>query len=107
MTKLPLLSTPNVCLLSQAELADDGTVSLDVRLLEIAKEISSVTDHLLKSAAAVEVLLVGLQVRGQIGDASGQNCDLHLGRTCVTLMGSIGFDQAQLFFLLHGNFHLS
>ncbi len=98
---------PKERLFSQSQLADDCAVTLNVNLLQVVEQISSVTDHLLKSAAAVEVLLVGLQVRGQIGDASGQNCDLHLGRTCVTLVGSIGFDQAQLFFLLHGNVHLS
>ena len=104
MTKLPLLSTPNVCLLSQAELADDRAVTLDVVLLQVVQQTSSVTNHLLQTAAAVEVLLVSLEVLGQVSDAVGQDSNLYLGRTCVTLVGSVLLDDVELCFFLHGIF---
>ena len=94
-------------LFSESELADDRAVTLDVNLLQVVEQVSSVTDHLLQTAAAVEVLLVGLQVRGQVVDASGQNCDLNLGRTGVSFVGSVLFNQCELFVFLHGIFHLS
>ena len=107
MTECRCSSLPLFALLSQAELADDRAVTLDVVLLQVVQQISSVTDHLLKTAAAVEVLLVGLEVLGQVGDAAGQNCNLYLGRTGVSFVGSVLLNQAEFFFLLHGFFHLS
>ena len=94
-------------LLSQAELADDRAVTLDINLLQVVEQVSSVTDHLLQTAAAVEVLLVGLQVRGQVVDASGQNCDLNLGRTGVSFVSCVLLNDAELFVFLHGFIHLS
>ena len=104
---MPLLSTPMIVLLSQSQLADDRTVTLDVSLLQIVQKVSSVTDHLLKTAAAVEVLLVDFQVLGQVSDAAGEDRDLNLGRTGVSLVGCVLLDEAELFFFLHGFFHLS
>ena len=104
MTKLPLLSTPNVCLLSQAELADDRAVTLDVVLLQVVQQTSSVTNHLLQTAAAVEILLVSLEVLGQVSDAVGQDSNLYLGRTGVALVGSVLLDDVEFYFFLHGFF---
>ena len=104
---MPLLSTPMIVLLSQSQLADDRTVTLDVSLLQVVQKVSSVTDHLLKTAAAVEILLVGSQVLGQVSDAAGEDCDLNLGRTGVSFVGCVLLDQAELFFFLHWFFHLS
>ena len=91
-------------LLSQAELANDRAVTLDIVLLQVVQQTSSVTDHLLKTAAAVEVLLVDFQVLGQVSDAVGQNSNLYFGRTCVALVSSVLLDDAVLEFLLHGIF---
>ena len=104
MTKLPLLSTPNVCLLSQAKLANDRAVTLDVVLLQVVQQTSSLANHLLQTAAAVEILLVCLEVLGQVSDAVGQNSNLYLGRTCVTLVGSVLLDDVEFYFFLHGFF---
>ena len=73
-------------LLSQAELLYDSTVALDVCLLEVAKKISSVTNHLLKTSTAVVVLVVSLEVLGKVLDSVGKKCDLYLGRTCIALV---------------------
>ena len=54
------------------------------------------------------VLLVDLQVLGQLVDASGQNGDLNLGRTGVSGVSAVGLNNGSLFVLAnHGNFHLS
>ena len=45
------------------------------------------------------VLLVGLQVLGQVVDPFSQKGDLHLGRTGIPLMLGILLDNSVLFFL--------
>ena len=91
-------------LLSQAELANDRAVTLDIVLLQVVQQTSSVTDHLLQTAAAVEILLVSLEVLGQVSDAVGQNSNLYFGRTGVALVSSVLLDDVVLEFLLHGIF---
>jgi len=91
-------------LLSQAELADDRAVTLDVVLLQVVQQTSSVTNHLLQTAAAVEILLVSLEVLGQVSDAVGQDSNLYFRGTCVTLVGSILLDDVEFYFFLHGFF---
>ncbi len=91
-------------LLSQAELADDRAVTLDVVLLQVVQQASSATDHLLKTAAAVEVLLVDFQVLGQVSDAVGQDSNLYFGRTGVALVSSVLLDDVELCVFLHGIF---
>ena len=93
-------------LLSEIQLLDDRTVALDVGLLEVAEKISSVADHLKKSAAAVVVLVIVLEVFSQIVDSVGQKRDLYLGRTRVALVSSVLLNNCLLFVLQHC-FHLS
>lgn len=64
-------------------------------------------DHLVKTAAAVVVLLVGLQMLGQAVDAVGQNGDLYLRGTGVTLVDGVLGNDCLLFLVGHGFFHLS
>ena len=99
---MPLLSLPMIALSSQAQLANDRAVTLDIVVLQIVEEVSSVTDHLLKTAAAVEVVLVSLQVLGKRCDSVGQKRDLHLGRTGVSFVGCVLLDNALLFVFQHG-----
>ena len=95
-------------LLSQTELFNNRTVALDVCLLKVATKISSVTYHLLKTSAAVMVLVIVLEVLSKGLDSVSEKCDLHLGRTSVALVSSISLDNCLLFvFLHHGRFHLS
>ena len=99
---------PDTPLFSQSEFCDNRAVALDVNLLEIAEKVSSVADHLLQTTAAVEVLLVGLQMLGEVDDAGSEDRDLNLGGTRIAFMNSILFDQGLLFILLqHGFLHLS
>ena len=98
------LPLPICLLLSQSELADDRAVTLDISLLQIVQKVSSVTDHFLKTAAAVEILFVGSEVLGQVVDTVGEDCDLNLGRTGVSFVGCVLLDKSKLLVLLHGFF---
>ena len=102
-----LPSLPMQVLFSQTELADDCTITLNINLLEIVEEVSSVTDHLLKTAAAVVVLLVDFQMRGEVVDAGSEDRDLNLRRTRIAFVGCVLLNESELFVFLHGSFHLS
>ena len=65
------------------------------------------TNHLLKTTAAVVILVIALEVLGKVLDSVGQKRDLNLGRTGVTLVGSVLRDDGLLFVLQHFLFHLS
>jgi len=103
----PRHSVQLLILLSDLKLVDNSAVTLDIGLHQIVEQVSSVTDHLLKSATAVVVVLVGLEVLGKVLDAVGQQSYLNLGGTCVTLVGGILVNNCLFFFSGHFLFHLS
>ena len=103
MFRLPECSA----LFADAETLDQGTVALNVDAHEVVEQISSLANHLQQAAAAVVILLVGLQVLGEVVDSLGENGNLNLRGTRVALVGRILFDNCGLFFLQHGKFHLS
>ena len=88
-------------LLSQTELFNDCTVTVDVLLLKVAEKVSSVTDHLEHAAAAVMILGVRLEVLGEVVDSLGENSDLNLGRTGVALVSCVGGDDLLLYVFKH------
>ena len=88
-------------LLSQTESLNDGAVTLDVNLLKVTEKVSSVTYHLKKTAAAVVVALVLLQVLGEVVDSVCENRDLNLGRACVAFSCLVLGNNCLLFFLEH------
>ena len=91
---------PSVCnLLTDAQLSDDRTVSVDVLLLQVSQQISSAADHLQHTSSGVMILLVYLQVLSQIIDSTCQDRDLHLRRTGIGLMIAVINDDSCLFFL--------
>ncbi len=92
-------------LVSESESCDDRTVALDIDLHQILEEISSATDHLVKSAAAVIVVRVCLEMLGERSDSACENRNLYLGRAGITFAGSILGDYRLLFFFGHV-FHL-
>ena len=73
-------------LLAQVQLGDQRTVALDVGLLEVLQQTTTLADHQQQTTVGVVVLLVVLQVLVQVVDAVGQQRDLHLGGTGVALM---------------------
>jgi hypothetical protein len=82
-------SLPENRLSTQAKLGDDGSVTLDVVLLDVIEHATPATDHGQQTTAAVIVLLVRLQVAREVVDALGKDGNLHFGRTrigCVKLV---------------------
>ena len=105
MSRVPVLARK---LLSEAELLDNSSVSLDILLREIVKELLSVTYHLRKTSLRVEVLGVLLHVLGKAIDSIGKNSYLNLGRTGVLLVDLVLCDDGCLSFLVnHLCLHLS
>ena len=88
-------------LLSQTKSRYDCTISLDVHLFEIVEKTSSVTDHHKKTATAVMVVVVLLQMLGKRVDSAGEKGYLYLGRACVAFVRSILLDDGKLFFFGH------
>lgn len=64
---------------ANAELLDELTVLIDVVLLDVGEETTTLTNQHEQTTAGVEVLLVGLHVLGQLLDALGQDGNLNLG----------------------------
>lgn len=93
-------------LLSDSELFDYCAITLDILLLEIAQQISSVTYHLEKTTTAVVILRVDLEVLGERVDAVRENRDLYLGRAGVVLVDAVFSNDLLLYFLLYHDFHL-
>ncbi len=52
-------------LLTDTQLSDQGTVTVDVLLLQVSQHRTALTNHLQQTAARVVILLVYLQVLGQ------------------------------------------
>lgn len=61
-----------IFLLTDTQLSDQGTVTVDVLLLQVSQHRTALTNHLQQTAARVVILLVYLQVLGQLLDAGGQ-----------------------------------
>jgi hypothetical protein len=73
-------------LLSEAELLDNSSVSLDILLSEVRKKLLSVTNHLGESSLRVEILGVLLHVLGKTVDSIGKDSNLHFRRTGIILV---------------------
>ena len=86
-------------LLTQIQLFNDCAVTVDIGLLKVTEEVTSVADHLQHAATAVVILVVSLEVLGQSVDAMSKDRNLNLGRTGVTLVGSILLNNSLLFVL--------
>ena len=92
-------------LFAQTELFDDSSVTRDVLLLKVAEKISSLTNHLKKTSVAVMVLGVVLKMSVEGVDTVGEDSDLHLGRTGISLGELVLCDDLLLnFFGNHGFF---
>ena len=61
-----LLPYFRIFLLTDTQLSDQGTVTVDVLLLQVSQHRTTLTNHLQQTAARVVILLVYLQVLGQL-----------------------------------------
>ena len=73
-------------LLTKTQLRNDCTITFDIVLHQVAQQVTTAANHFQQTTAGMMVILVGLQMLGQVVDSSGQNGDLNLGRTGVALM---------------------
>ena len=73
-------------LLAQAEALDQALVAFLVLPLDVVEEVPAVADELEKATARVVVLLVFLEVLGEVRDALGHQRDLDLGGPGVLLV---------------------
>ena len=80
-------SSPRGILLTDTQLGDQSTVTVDVLLCQIIQHLAALTNHHQQTTAGVVVMLVYTQVIGQLVDAGGQDSDLDFGRTGVALIG--------------------
>ena len=70
---------PFAFLLTDAQLGDDSTVTVDVLLSQIVQQAATLTNHHQQATTGVVVVLVHTQVIGQLVDASSQDSDLNFG----------------------------
>ena len=95
-------------LLTDTQLGDQSTVTVDVLLCQIVQHVTTLTNHHQQAATAVIVVLMHTQVIGQLIDAGSQDGNLNLGGTGIAFVSSVFQDNLGLLFLLnHGKIHLS
>jgi hypothetical protein len=87
-------------LFPQLELFRDRLVPARVRAMEIIQQAAALADHHEQSTAGTMVLLVLLQVLGEVVDPLREQRDLHVGRTGVLRM------QPEILNHLRLNFHI-
>ena len=85
-TRLFTVPAEKAQLFTKSESCNDRTVSFDILLLEICKQVSSVTDHFEKAASGMMILLVLLKMFVKVVNSLCENSNLNLRRTGITLM---------------------
>ena len=94
---------PSVNLLTNTQLGNQSTVTVDVLGGQIVQHLAALTNHHQQTTAGVVVVLVYTQVIGQLVDAGGQDGDLDLRGTGVGCVGAVCLDHGSLFvFTNHG-----
>ena len=80
-------------LFPQAQSFYDASVPFDVLLHQVVQQTPALADHFQQAPAGMMVLLVVLQVFGQIADPFGQDGDLDFRRSGILFIDPIGFDE--------------
>ncbi len=85
-------------------LGDDGAIAVDVLADQIVKEAAALAYEGLKSAGCSVVLVIRLQVLGEVFDTYREKGDLAFGAACVVGITAIGLEDFLLFFCgkMHG-----
>lgn len=79
----------HLVLATQTQFRNQGSVTLHVLFLEVPQQSSTLPDHHEQTSPAVMILLVDLQVLGEVVDPLGEQRDLDLGRTRVRGMRAV------------------
>jgi len=86
-------------LATQAEAFDQGLVARKIAILQIAEQALALIDQLQQATAGMVILLVLLEMTGEVVDASGQQGHLDFGGTGVVRNSTeISNDLAGLFY---------
>src|SRR5690554_2906527 len=102
--RLPFLEPPFAKLLfPQTQLLDQRVVPRQVLLLEVGEQAAALVDHHQQATAGMVILVVVLEVLGQVADALRKDRDLDFRRAGVTLALSVVLDD--FLFLFGGNRH--
>lgn len=83
-------------LATQSELTDDRAVALNVDAREVIEHAAALTHEHQQASTAVVVLLVDLEMLGEVDDAVGHQRNLDLGRTSVAFGPSVFCDRVAL-----------
>jgi hypothetical protein len=81
---------------AETELGDDRPVSLDVVFGDIVEHSATSTNKHQETSPTVMVLLVGLQMIGEVVDAIGQQRNLDLRRACIAVVKGVIADRVGL-----------
>jgi hypothetical protein len=87
------VTSPDLPLAAQAETADQRLVARCVHALDIVKKTTALRNQLQKTATRMIVILVALEVFGEVGDTLGKNGNLNFRRTGVTFLGGVFLDK--------------
>ena len=68
---------------TDTEPLDDRAVARDVRALEVLEEAAALADQDEQATTRVMIVLVALEVLGEVADATGEHGDLDLGAAGV------------------------
>src|SRR5262245_28265564 len=74
---------------TQSETLDDRAVAVDVGLVQVVQQPTTLAHEEQQATTRVVVVLVLLEVLGQVADAVAEQRDLDLGRTGVALLGRV------------------
>ena len=91
----------NPFLLTDAELflGDDGAVAVDVFADKVIQQTATLTDEGFQRAGGDEVLVVLLQVLGEVFDTDGEESDLGFGAAGIILALAILLEDFLLLFV--------
>ena len=89
-------------LLTQTQLRNQRTITLDVNTLEVLKHIAALTDHQQQTAMGMVILRMGLEVVLEVLDARSPQRVLNVRGAAGALVTSIFLDDSFLHCLIHG-----
>src|SRR5690606_23531676 len=102
-TKCPINQTGDVLrrrpistLAAQAETADQRLITRFVNALDIVEKATTLRNQLQEAATRMIVILVALEVFGEVGDTLGKNGNLYFRRTGVAFLGGVFLDKCLL-----------
>ena len=90
---------------ADTELLDEFAVFEDVAVLDVDEQATTLTNEHEQTAARVVILLVDLDVLGELANALGEDCDLDLGGARIVSILAKLLDELGLAFL--GDCHVT